>query len=227
MTGDAFRAFLIHYYAWFGLAGSLLILLAMLAAALVYRGKGGERYSPLNHYISELGEVGVSRLAWAFNLALILGGLVFIPFLAGMGLALGSVWGKIALAIGILTALACMGVGFFPMNHIESHSRAAMTYFRSGLVTVLTFSLAVFLQSGEFEIIPKASNVAGLISVGCYAAFLLIVDTGKKNKRSEEEILDPETEPQRPKASKTTIMEWAVFFSTILWFFVLSIFSLR
>lgn len=227
MTGDAFRAFLIHYYAWFGLAGSLLILLAMLAAGLLYRGKAGERYSPLNHYISELGEVGVSRLAWAFNLALILGGLVFIPFLAGMGLALGSLWGKIALAVGTVTALACMGVGFVPMNHMKGHGWVAMTYFRSGLVTVLLFSLAVFLQSGEFEIIPKESNVAGLISVGCYAAFLLIVDNGKKNDRTETEMLDPETQPQRPKVSKTTIMEWAVFFSTILWFFVLSLFSLR
>lgn len=227
MTGDAFRAFLIHYYAWFGLAGSLLILLAMLAAGLLYRGKAGERYSPLNHYISELGEVGVSRLAWAFNLALISGGLVFIPFLAGMGLALGSLWGKIALAVGTVTALACMGVGFVPMNHLKGHGWVAMTYFRSGLVTVLLFSLAVFLQSGEFEIIPKESNVAGLISVGCYAAFLLIVDNGKKNDRTETEMLDPETQPQRPKVSKTTIMEWAVFFSTILWFFVLSLFSLR
>jgi hypothetical protein len=228
MSGDAFRAFLIHYYAWFGLAGSLLILIGMLVSGLAYRGKAGERYSPLNHYISELGEVGVSRLAWTFNAGLIAGGVVLIPFLAGMGLALGSLWGKIALAVGCFTALSCIGVGLFPMNHMESHTKVAMAYFRSGLVTVLLFSIAVFLQPGEFEIIPKASNAAGLLSVGCYAVFLLIVDTKKaKEHEGEQDSLDPETEPVRPRISRTTLWEWAVFFSTIVWFFVLALFSLK
>jgi hypothetical membrane protein len=228
MSGDAFRAFLIHYYAWFGLAGSLLILICMLVSGLAYRGKAGEHYSPLNHYISELGEVGVSHLARIFNAGLIIGGLVLIPFLAGMGLALGSLWGKIALAVGCFTAISCVGVGLFPMNHMESHAKVAMAYFRSGLVTVLLFSIAVFLQPGEFEIIPKASNAAGLFSVGCYAAFLLITDTKKKNeKKGEEAALDPEAVPVRPRVSKVTLLEWAVFFSTIVWFFVLALFSLK
>jgi hypothetical membrane protein len=227
MTWDALRLFLIHYYAWFGLAGSLLISLCMLISGWMYRGKQGERYSVFNHYISELGEVGVSRLAWLFNAGLIVGGLVLTPFLVGMGLALGSLWGKIALTVGVFTALACAAVGVFPMNGMKTHYWAAMAYFRSGLVTVLLFSLAVFLQNGEFEIIPGASNFAGLFSLLCYAAFLLNVDTGKKKDEEKEEVLDPETEPERPRFWKTTILEWAVFFSTIVWFFVLALFALK
>jgi hypothetical membrane protein len=226
MTWDAIRAFLIHDYALFGLAGSLLIMFSMLLTGLVYRGKQGEKYSVFNHYISELGEVGVSRLAWIFNLGLIVGGLVLVPFLVGMGLALGSLWGKIALVIGIWTALSCVAVGVFPMNHMKSHYWVAMSYFRSGLVTVLLFSVAVFVQSAEFEIIPKISNLAGLFSFICYAAFLFTSDTGKKEKDRSENILDPETVPQRPRYWKTTMLEWAVFFSTILWFLILSLFSL-
>jgi hypothetical protein len=227
MAWDALRAFLIHYYAYFGLAGSLFIIISMLIAGLVYRGKQDEEYSILNHFISELGEVGVSRLAALFNWGLIVGGLVLIPFLVGMGLALGSLWGKIALIVGIWTALSCAAVGIFPMNHMKSHSWVAMSYFRSGLVTVLLFSIAVFTQSPEFEIIPKLSNLAGLLSVMCYAAFLIISDTSKKKDEPEREVLDPETYPERQRFSRITILEWAVFFSTVLWFLILALFALK
>ncbi len=43
-----------------GMAGVLTVLLGSLVAVFFYRGKDGERYSPLNHFISELGEEGVS-----------------------------------------------------------------------------------------------------------------------------------------------------------------------
>lgn len=227
MTWDALRAFLIHNYAFFGLAGSLLIIFSMLVTGLTYRGKQGEHYSVFNHYISELGEVGVSRLSLLFNLGLIVGGLVLIPFLVGMGLALGNLWGKLALVVGIWTALSCAAVGVFPMNHIKSHYWVALSYFRSGLVTVLLFSIAVFAQSAEFEIIPRLSNLAGLLSVLCYAAFLLTADTGKKKGEPKEEVLDPDSVPERPRLWRTTILEWAVFFSTILWFLMLALFALK
>ena len=227
MTWDALRAFLIHNYAFFGLTGSLLIIFSMLVTGLAYRGKQGEHYSVFNHFISELGEVGVSRLSLLFNLGLIVGGLVLIPFLVGMGLALGNLWGKLALVVGIWTALSCAAVGIFPMNHIKSHYWVALSYFRSGLVTVLLFSIAVFAQSAEFEIIPKISNLAGLLSVLCYAAFLFTTDTGKKKDEPKEEVLDPDSLPERPRFWRTTILEWAVFFSTILWFLMLALFALK
>lgn len=52
---------------YFGLAGAALVAACSLAAALAYAGPDGEPYSLLNHFISELGEVGVSPLAWLFN----------------------------------------------------------------------------------------------------------------------------------------------------------------
>ena len=44
-------------------AGVLFAVIGALIPALVYRGKQGQPYSPLNHFISELGEVGVSKRA--------------------------------------------------------------------------------------------------------------------------------------------------------------------
>ncbi len=42
-----------------GVTGVMFGILGVLIPSFAYRGrKGGERYSFLNHYISELGEVG-------------------------------------------------------------------------------------------------------------------------------------------------------------------------
>ena len=59
-----------------------------VVTALAYTGSKGQPYSPLNHWVSELGEVGVSELASVFNVGLIIGGLcfaVFMPSSAGRG----------------------------------------------------------------------------------------------------------------------------------------------
>ena len=53
-----------HRLGLLGLASVGIIAAGMLATALVYRGYEGEAYSPLSHFISELGEVAMSRLAW-------------------------------------------------------------------------------------------------------------------------------------------------------------------
>ena len=58
-----------------GFAGTGLVILAVFYSSLVYRGKRSERFSLLNHFISELGEVGISQAAWFFNSGLLLGGL--------------------------------------------------------------------------------------------------------------------------------------------------------
>jgi hypothetical membrane protein len=64
-----------------GLVSVAVILAGMLVAALPYRGYAGEGYSPLTHFISELGEIKASCLAWAFNLGLVVGGAGLAVFL--------------------------------------------------------------------------------------------------------------------------------------------------
>ena len=85
-----------------GLAGSAIISLGSVVAAVAYVGKHGQRYSPLNHWISELGEVAESELHLAFNLGLIVGGPMLALFLVGLGRMVGGGWG-IAIA-GVLAA---------------------------------------------------------------------------------------------------------------------------
>lgn len=226
------KSFLINSYPLFGLAGSLLMILTMFITGFLYRGNKGEKFSVFNHFISELGEVGVSKAATVFNGGLILGGAILIPFVVGFGLAINNIWATLGILAGVWAALSCMGVGIFPMNQMKPHVFVAMSYFRSGLVMVLLFGTAILLQKPGAEVITKASILAVLISLGCYAAFLMISDFKKPENKNEGEgdtpvsVLDPESEKDRPKYWKTVILEWAVFFSTILWFFIVAVYAI-
>lgn len=213
------QAWLLQSYPALGLAGSLVILAGVLLPALVYRGKEGERYAITRHFISELGEVGVSRLAVVFNSSLILAGLLFLLMLIGLGIDMNTAWGYVAMSAGIVTALACVFVGFFPMNKIKPHTIAALTYFRFGLVTVLLFSVAIVLQPAANKVIPRYALAFGVLSVAAYAVFL--IHAGNVAKKQQENVLDTEKVFVRPRFWWMPFLEWLVLISTILWFLVI------
>ena len=201
-----------------GMVGTGVIVLAILYSALRYRGKRGERFSLLNHFISELGEVGVSPAAWAFNAGLILGGLLTLPFIIGLGLAFASLWGWLGMAAGIVATLGVAAVGVFPMNNITPHIRAATTYFRAGLGMVFFNGLAILFQPAGRVSIPRLSNLLSLLAFLAYGTFLSW-PIWKKAPEDAKNPLDPEQVPERPRVWALALLEWAVFFSTVAWLF--------
>ncbi|MHB8087387.1 MAG: DUF998 domain-containing protein [Anaerolineaceae bacterium] len=214
---------LFQFYAHFGWAGSLVILLGSLITALPYRGRSSEKYSFLNHFISELGEVGVSKLAMVFNIGMIIGGTLFLPFIAGLGIVLGTLWAYVGMAAGLLAAISSILVGVFSMDRLEPHRKAAMTFFRSGLVTVLFFTIAVFVQPPGERVIPLAVNIFGIIAIASYSAFLVIVSKKTDKKGQENYLLDPAEKKIRPRFWRTPFLEWMLFFATIAWFLCVSL----
>jgi hypothetical membrane protein len=82
----------LEIYPILALAGSLIILGSSFIAILAYRGKNNERYSITRFFVSELGEVGVSKLAWLFNGGLILGSFLLFLMMPGIGISLGNGW---------------------------------------------------------------------------------------------------------------------------------------
>jgi hypothetical membrane protein len=133
-------------YPYWGLAGSTCIAGGSLLAALAYRGTAGEAFSPFNHAISELGQVGVSRLAWAFNAGLIAGGVLMAVFMLGLGAFLENWAGYLGSVVGVFATLACSAVGVFPLNHLQAHMLASMSFFGSGMLVVLLLSLALVVD---------------------------------------------------------------------------------
>ena len=202
----------------FSLAGSLIALLGVIISGIAYRGRLGERYSPLNHYISELGEVGVSRLAWVFNASLILTGLCLLPACLSLGFLFPGAWAKLAMAAGIVAAISVSLVGVFPMNNLKAHAFVAMSYFRAGLVMVILFTLVVIFQK-EPPLMPRLFALVGVPAILAYASFLIY---GPIHDKTVEEGVNPLEQP-RPRIWWIAFIEWTVFFTTIPWFLVMAL----
>lgn len=213
------RQMILDIYPYLGWAGSLIILLCSLVAGAAYRGKNGERYFITRYFVSELGELGVSRLAGVFNGGLIAGSFLLFLMMPGVGLSLNSIWGYIGMVFGMVAALACLFVGVFPMNKLKPHAIAAMTYFRSGLAAVLVFSIAIIAQPAETRVIPLYSLVIGVLAFAAYASFL--IHAGKLAKRQKASVLDTTAVKERPRFWWMPFLEWMVVIFTILWFLVI------
>ena len=194
------------------------ILLGAVYSAFRYRGKQNEKFSLLNHFISELGEVGVTPGAQAFNFSLILGGILTLPYIVGLGIKFSSWLGWLGMAAGLTATLGVIGVGLFPMNKMNLHVKAAQTYFRAGLVMVLLFGLAILFQPAGQQIVPQTANLLSLLAFGVYASFLLMLKPQiPRGDQTTGNSLDPAEIPQRPRVWLFPIMEWLVFIFTLLW----------
>lgn len=204
----------------FSIVGASAAVLGSLIAGIAYRGKEGERYSPLNHFISELGEVGVSRLAWIFNIGLMISGVSLVFGSLSLGLLLPGLLAKFGMAAGVISSIGLFFVGVFPMNRIEPHGTAAMTYFRAGLAMVIFFNLAIALQPGDAQILPRVYSLAGLPAILSFAGFLIL--TARAVKKSKENPLATEG-VERPKIWLMVILEWAIFVTIVIWFLVIAV----
>lgn len=215
--------YLLREYPLFGIVGCALIVVAVLIAGIIYRGNQGEPYSPLNHYVSELGRQGFSQGAWIFNAAMIASGVMFIPFVIGLGLKLGSRWGYAGMIAGIGAGAMCAGVGIFPMNHLSGHIFSAVWFFRLGLLTVSLFGIAILLQKRGAERIPKAAAAVSLLAALAYASFIVL---GRLDDATGMTTLNPDIFASRPGFWLMPFLEWLVFASTVLWFLGMGVASL-
>lgn len=201
------------------LAGAASAILGALIAGLAYRGRRGERYSIFNHFISELGEGGVSRLAWVFNLGLILCGACLLPASVSLGLMLPGVLSKLGMAAGIVSAVSLSLVGVFPMNRITPHTRAAVTYFRAGLVMALFFTLAILFQRQSPPLLSRWIVLVGLPTVAAFAYFLVY---SRVSYNTPNNPLAP-LESERPRVWHMAVSEWAIFLTSVSWFLAIAI----
>jgi len=209
----------VRLFHLFGIAGSAAVAAGSAAAAAAYRGAQGEPYSVMNHFISELGRTGVSRLSWAFNGGLIAGGVLFTLFVLGLGITLGGFWAACGTAAGVAATVAVAFVGVFPMNDLQPHIAAAMTYFRSGLAAMLLFGVAIQRQPPSRRVIDRRANAAGFIALFAYALFLvwLASDPGTSS------VLSGAALEHRPAVWPSAILEWSVMIASVAWFLVVAL----
>ena len=201
----------------FGLIGCLIALGGSLVTVIFYRGKEGESYSVLNHHISELGEVGVSKLAWVFNISMILAGLCLVLTCISLGLVLPGIAPKIAIEFGIFYSNCLSLSGVFPMNKPKPHGNAVLTHFRAGLITVVIFSLGIAIQPAAEMLLSRWYALAALPAIISFTAFMIIAP-----QLSEEDNPIATAEIERPVVWPVVIVEWLIFLTIILWFVLIA-----
>jgi len=201
---------LIFASSYIGQAGVLILLLSALMPAAFYIGRENETYSFLNHFISELGEIGVSPFAYIFNGGLILGGICISSFMLGMAIHVGGSWGLILGAIGLVTGISATLVGVFPMNQLEIHTTIANTFFYGGLLAALGYTLYVIFSSDPR--LPKITAITGGATMLAFAAFVWFLPAPLEDGQSISEILK-----NRPEIWTLPILEWVVFLCVMGW----------
>ena len=192
-----------------GFIGPLIITIGSLLTAFAYTGKLGEPYSFLNHFISELGEVGVSEWAQVFNVSLFVGGLCITGFMLGAARLFNNLYGVIFGFLGLVTGISGSLVGAFPMNNLDAHIVVAMWFFRAALVSSAMFAVYVILSKqkhfSRWTSIPAAS-----ISVITFI-FLYVLEPATSSENPLMLTVD------RPAFWPNALLEWGIFLAIMVW----------
>jgi hypothetical membrane protein len=188
-----------------GFIGSALFIVGSFVTAVAYSGTIGEAFSPLNHWVSELGEVGVSGLALVFNAGLFVGGLALALFFAALGLLRRTRLAWTYLVVGAIAGVSGAFVGVFPMNNRGIHIVFALGFFVLGWVAVGLASFDIWRRPE-----PRFSRwlpALGAVTVAVFLMFLSVYIP----------YLYTGTGSDRPDVSVATVLEWLVLVGIIGW----------
>jgi hypothetical membrane protein len=201
----------------FGLLACMITFAALGIPIPFYTGRSGEKYSPLNHFVSELGEVGVSRAAGFFNGGLIAAGALFIPFMIGLGFSIENAWAKLGMIAGLWTAVWLMLIGIFPMDKLQQHIIAALSFFDGGLATITLFTMGIWLQPAGRENFPRSMVWIGLACILVNIAFIAFNPRPTADVKVSD-YLRPDPLKPRPRIWLMPILEWLVVLLNTLWY---------
>ena len=210
-------------YPLFGLSGSFLILMGCWVAKRMFTGKEGESFSLTNHFISELGEREISKAAVLFNTLIVIGGILYIPFVISVGLILNSTWGMLGAIAGTLASISFILVGSFSRDALTLHRVVSVIYFISGLLMLFFFTIAIFVQPSTRQVIPLPINLIGVTAILCYADFLILISHKTDRNNFPSYIPASQVMPARPKFWRTAFLEWLMLLLTVGWYFFVSL----
>ena len=191
-----------------GLAGVAVILAGALVTAIPYSGYAGERYSPLNHFVSELGELAASRLAVVFDAGLVIGGTALAVFLVLVSRRLSGHYGAALAAAGVVAGLFGVLVGIFPMDTLAVHRIVSGGFFLTGWITAAIF--AVWMARHDHSGFPRWLLATAVFSVAVDFVFVAVYSTYRP--------VDPDAHIlSRPEVWSVPLLEWASLLSLLLW----------
>ncbi len=199
-----------------GLLGPAVLITGCAVTALSFHGKKGEAYSLLNHFVSELGFVGVSKLAGVFNGCQTISGLLIAISMAGIGRHFQTRLACAGAVSGMVSSILCGLLGQIPMNDLVPHLVAAFSFFFSGLLTAGLFCLVIARDTAGK--MPKWLLVPGLVVLASFAAFLAYPLIARQTPAEIIRLYHT----ARPDIWAIAILEWLVFITVMIWIILLS-----
>jgi hypothetical membrane protein len=205
--------------ALLGFASVGVILAGVVATAIPYQGHAAESYSPLNHFVSELGEISGSTLAWAFNAGIVLGGMGLGAFLLLLVDRFDGPFRIALVCVGVVAGISGTLVGVYPMDYHLTHRIVSGILFLTGWLAVAIFSLRLLVIPRPG--MPRWLLVPGAAVVAVSWTFIAVYSTYQP------------ANPDGPIANRppgfwsVPFLEWASLLTLLAWFVCVSIALLR
>lgn len=197
-----------------GLATCFILYSVILIAAMPYIGEQGETYSVFNHFISELGSTKHSYYHYIYNNGLIIASLGFALFTYGIGAYATTKTTKIAVVMGVISSLLCVGVGLVPEDHRVPHLILAFSFFCLMALAAALFSWSIWKD--EENPFPKHAAVHGFMIPISFVFFISMPKDLMAVKRIEGPLF------VRPDIWWLPFLEWVIFAALTSWIMVVS-----
>ncbi len=202
-----------------GYIGAGVIIFGCVVAALGYVGTGGEHYSLLRYFVSELGHTQESELSAVFNSCLFIGGIFSGVFMLGVGLSFRWIAGYAFAIAGVVVAGGGALVGVYPMDvNLPMHRQVALLFFQGSLVLMGAYSLLVLLPGQR--VYPRWMAFTTLPMIVSNAILLRIIFSSGVSALAKPEGGRPEFWP-------VTVAEWGVIIFLLLWVLLVSYYRMR
>lgn len=190
-------------------AGCLILFAGIVIAAVCFRTPDGAGYSPLNHFVSELGWYRYSRMAWVYNSCLFVSGIMFIPLSWALWRQSRTRLRCIAMVFGICAAIGVCLAAVLPMDIIVPHLYAALIIFLGLLFSVSLFTIAFCLDR-------KGWMSWTLVAAGILLVAICLVLMALPKHEFVSFIKAPDSFA-RSRLWLLPFVEWSFFASLFLW----------
>ena len=136
-----------------GVTGSTLPLIMILASTILEKSFSWNR--------NALSDIGISPLAWLFNTALVVGGLLNLLFAFGLRSYLSKArWSKIGVSLIIVSSISLTLVGVFTEDYLIIHALVALGY-----LLLAPLGLICIGEGEKKQQIAKASLLLGIMGL--------------------------------------------------------------
>jgi len=196
-----------------GTIGCLVVGIGLLASATHYTSPEG--YSPINHFISELGLAKNSSMADVFNHSLMTGGILLMFFSIGLGNFIGKGnLAKFATITGMISTLSFSAIGYYTAETWIAHIVAASVFFAGAMITIVLFSISIWKN--------RQSGLHPFLSIqGMFIAALYFVALIWPKELLLQSVTDTENFV-RPAIWILSILEWSYCLMICFWIIMVS-----